>query len=105
MKQHFDFLPTKSELATANNNWDTAILYNRVETFSVGRTTIYTRDLKADLGTIMWERTFPLFGINQMLKSASGGEGSSPSKNHVEIGPWENWHVNELFRMATCHSQ
>ena len=47
MKQHFDFLPTKFELATANNNWDITILYNRVQSFSVGRTTIHTRDLKA----------------------------------------------------------
>ena len=43
--------------------------------------------LQADLGTIMQERTSPLFGINQMLVSATGGEGSSPSKNHVKIGP------------------
>ena len=39
---------------------------------------------EADLGMIMWERTSPLF---QMLMSAGGGEGSSPSKNHVEIRP------------------
>ena len=25
MKYHFDFLPTKFELATRNNNWDIAI--------------------------------------------------------------------------------
>ena len=31
------------------------------------------------------KRTSPLFGINQMLVSATGGEGSSPSKNHVKI--------------------
>ena len=33
--------------------------------------------LQADLGTIMREGTCPSFGINQMLVSASGGEGSS----------------------------
>ena len=53
--------------------------------------------LQADLGTIiraiMQERTPPLFGINQMLVSATGGEGSSPSKNHVKIRP---------FRKLTC---
>ena len=43
--------------------------------------------LQADLGTIMRERTSPLFGINQMLLSAGGRETSSPSKTHVEIGP------------------
>ena len=43
--------------------------------------------LQADLGTIMQERTAPLFGCSQMLVSASGGEGSSTSKNHVKIGP------------------
>ena len=43
--------------------------------------------LQADLGMIMRERTFPLFGINQMLVSAGGRKGSSPSKNHVKIGP------------------
>ena len=42
--------------------------------------------IEADLGMIMQERTSPLFGINQMLVSASGGEGSSPWKNHVKIG-------------------
>ena len=47
--------------------------------------------LQADLGTIMLEimreRTPPLFGINYMLVSTTGGEGSSPSKNHLKIGP------------------
>ena len=42
--------------------------------------------LQADSGTIMRERTSPLFWINQMLVSAGVGEGSSPSKNHVKIG-------------------
>ena len=54
MKQHFDFLPTKSELATANNNWDITILYNRVQSFSVGRTTIHTRDLKKAKCNTSW---------------------------------------------------
>ena len=48
MKQHFDFLPTKSELATANNNEITPFLDNQVESFSVGRKTIHTRDLKTN---------------------------------------------------------
>ena len=45
--------------------------------------------LQADSGAIMLEGIFPLFGTNQMLMSASGGEGSSPSKNHVKIGACE----------------
>ena len=43
--------------------------------------------LQADLGTIMRETTSPLSGINQMLVSVTGGEGSPPSKNHMKIGP------------------
>ena len=56
MKQHFDFLSTKSELATANNNWISPFLYNRVQSFSVGCTTIHTRDLKH---TNFFKHTFP----------------------------------------------
>ena len=43
MKYHFDVLPTKFKLATPNNNWDIAFLYNRVKSFSVGRTSILSR--------------------------------------------------------------
>ena len=49
-------------------------------------------------------KTSPLFGINQMLVSATGGEGSSPSKNHVKIGSLRKLTRDRLFRMATCHS-
>ena len=34
--------------------------------------------LQADLGTVMREKTSPLFGINQILVPATGREGSSP---------------------------
>ena len=60
--------------------------------------------LQADLGTIMQERTPPLSGINQMLVSAVGREGSSPSKNHVKIGSLRKLACERLFRMAACHS-
>ena len=40
--------------------------------------------LQADLGTVMRERTSPLFGINQMLVSATGGEGSSRENRAFE---------------------
>ena len=52
----------------------------------------------------MRERTSPLFGINQMLVSATGGERSSPSKNHVKIGSLRKLTCERFFRMATCHS-
>ena len=42
---------------------------------------------------LMRERTSLLFGVNQMLVSASGGEGSSPLKNQVKIG---------FLRKLTC---
>ena len=47
----------------------------------------------------------PFFGINQMLVSATGGEGSSPSKNHMKIGSLRKKKLtcDRLFRMATCH--
>ena len=50
MKYYFDFLPTKFEPATAEVS---PFLYNRVESFSVGRTGTHTRDLKLEyLGKI-----------------------------------------------------
>ena len=45
LKYHFDFLPTKLELAAPNNSWDIAIFVQSVESFSVGRISIHTRDL------------------------------------------------------------
>ena len=59
--------------------------------------------LQADLGTIMRERTSPLFGINEMSVSAAGGEGSAPLKNHVKIGSLRKLTCERLFRMETCH--
>ena len=49
-------------------------------------------------------KNIPLFGINQMLVSATGGDGSLPSKNHVKIGSLRKLTCERLFRMATCHS-
>ena len=56
----------------------------------------------------MRKRTSPLFGINQMLVSATGRKGSSPSKNHVKIGSlrkltcedfleWRQFQANRLI--------
>ena len=42
-KWHFDFLPTKFDLMTTEIS---PFLYNRVESFSVGRKAKHTRDLK-----------------------------------------------------------
>ena len=51
MKYHFDVLPTKFELATRNNNSEILpFLYNRVKSFSVGRTSILSRDLERFIG-------------------------------------------------------
>ena len=42
-------------------------------------------------------------GFNQMLVSATGGDVSLPSKNHVKIGSLRKLTCERLFRMATCH--
>ena len=45
MKQHFGFLPTKFEVATLITAELSRFLYDLVVSFSVGRTSIHTRDL------------------------------------------------------------
>ena len=52
MKQHFDFLPTKSEQLQLITTEISPFLYNWVQSFSVGRTTIHTRDLNLSPKTV-----------------------------------------------------
>ena len=53
MKYHFDFLPTKFELALHVITTEISpFLYNRVNSFSVGRTSILSCDLDESFGCL-----------------------------------------------------